>query len=138
DHENDIGKGIEEREAARAELRGATSRVVELQQTLERTREEFSGKLQHIVSGMAADHENDIGKAIEEREAAKAELRGAHGRVNELQQTLERERADFNDKLQKIVAGMAADHENDIGEAMTQREAARAEARHLTSRMQEL
>ena len=166
DHENDIGKAIEEREAAKAEARGAASKAGDLQArlgeaqqmlaraieehdaakaegrnaaaTLERERNEFNDKLQKIVSGMAADHESDIGRAIEEREAARAESRGLHAKLNETQHTLERERNEFNEKLQKIVTGIAADHENDIGEAMTQREAARAEARHLSIRVQEL
>ncbi|HSP32733.1 MAG TPA: response regulator, partial [Thermoanaerobaculia bacterium] len=124
---------IEQREQEWTREREALSaRGGEAQQTLDRERGEFDGKLHKIVSGMAADHENDLGNAIEQREAARAEARQSSVELARLQRMLEHERTEFNEKLQKIVTGMAADHENDIGKAMEEREEARAEVRRLS------
>lgn len=168
------------RERVEAEAREVSGHFGEVERRLaeasaarDRTETEWNEKLQRIVSGMAADHENDIGQAVEQREAARAEGRSLEQRMQELQRTAANERAarenaetqardlavriteaeqlladaaavrdraetEWNEKLQKIVAGIASDHENDIGEAMMERETARAEARHLGIRVQEL
>src|SRR5205085_10477994 len=53
---------------------------------------EWSAKLQTIVRHIASDHESDIGKAIEEREAARAEVRNLNIKMAALQQKLDGER----------------------------------------------
>jgi len=131
----------------------ASTEVLTLRQQLEDARrqiesqrellnEEFDGKLQKIVAGLTTDYENAIGDAVLEREAARAELRRVTKRTEELarrasDEKAERERldAEWNTKLQKIVAHLTEDHEADIGEAMLQREAARAEVRNLTAKV---
>lgn len=133
-------------EALREELSSARDAMASER---ERMNLEFDAKLQKIVSGLASDHEHAIGDAILEREAARAELRLATQRVQELERAVQEERqratgeqtarerldAQWNDKLQKIVAHLTEDHESDVGEAMLQREAARAEVRTLTARL---
>jgi CheY-like chemotaxis protein len=52
---------------------------------------EWSQKLQTVVSHIASDHEAEIGKAIEEREAARAETRNLVIKVSTLQQKIDAE-----------------------------------------------
>lgn len=55
---------------------------------------EFDQKLQTIVSHLAADHETDLGKAVEEREEARAEARSLSMRLTALQRRADEERQD--------------------------------------------
>lgn len=52
----------------------------------------FDEKLQSIVNHMALDHESDVGKAVEEREAAKAEVRSFSLKIGQMQRRFEEER----------------------------------------------
>src|SRR5205807_4606457 len=112
-----------------------------------------SDKLQKIVNEMASDHENDLGEAVAAREQARAEARSLTSRAQELEKKLRESEAaraavrkidrqqidaEWSAKLEKIVNELAADHENDLGEAVAAREQARAEARSLNSKAQEL
>ena len=157
EHENALA-------AAEGELHAVTQLAEQQQRTIdeqrarfESEREElraalnadFDGKLQKIVANLTTDHEHAIGDAMVEREAAKAELRLLTKKSEELQSRVdeERQRADsetaarerldteWNAKLEKIVAHLTEDHETDVGEAMLQREAARAEVRNLTAKV---
>jgi CheY-like chemotaxis protein len=118
---------------------------------------EFGEKLQTIVAHMATDHEADVGKAIEEREAARAEMRNLTAKLSAMQQKLagaeattpraavvdekairDKIEAEWSEKLQTIVNHIATDHEADVGKAIEEREAARAEARNLAIKMKAL
>ncbi|HKR62380.1 MAG TPA: response regulator, partial [Thermoanaerobaculia bacterium] len=63
--------------------------AAELRRQLEATRAEFDEKLQTIVTHLAADHEADLGKAVEEREEARAEARSAKMKIAAMQQKLD-------------------------------------------------
>jgi len=167
DHENDVGEAIAQRESARAEVRALTLRLEQMrkehesrpvvdEQALRASIDtQWSVKLQTIVSHLASDHEADVGKAIEEREEARASARVLTARVEELQrqagqaklaqrpavdeQTLrESIDAQWSEKLQTIVGHLASDHEADLGKAIEEREAARAEARSLAMKVAQL
>ncbi|HLJ73295.1 MAG TPA: response regulator [Thermoanaerobaculia bacterium] len=124
---------------------------------------EWSEKLQKIVNGLTSDHENDIGEAIAKREEARAEARALQMKVGKLEGDVEalkeqldanvtapmpamidekalREQieAEWSAKLQTIVSHIASDHEADIGKAIEEREAARAEVRNLNLKMTSL
>src|SRR5206468_1612653 len=114
---------------------------------------QWGEKLEKIVAELASDHENDLGEAVAAREQARAEVRSLSSRVQELQRQLEAARgrpevdekslrgqidAEWGARLQKIVNELVADQENAIGEAVELREKARAEARSLSIRVQEL
>jgi CheY-like chemotaxis protein len=123
-------------------LGGANRTIQELQSQLtasqsqrEQMAREFDEKLQKIVAGITTDYEHATGEALIEKEAAKAELRLATKRIEALQARAAKADAEWNEKLQKIVAHLTEDHEADIGEAMLQREGARAEARSLAARV---
>ena len=135
DHENDLGKAIEEREAAKAEARSHAKRVGDLEAQHAARETEWNEKLQKIVSGMATDHESDVGEALEQREAAKAEARAMATRVSDLERQLATHEEEWSNKLQTIVSHLASDHEADIGKALEQKEEARAEARTLNSKI---
>ena len=124
DHENAIAEAMLEREAARAEARSMNQRLeagqrklndfrVQVEKTTfdlrrsveteraradaeraarEKSEAEWSEKLQRIVSNIAGDHESDLGDALIEREAARAEARQLSGKLKTLQQTLDQER----------------------------------------------
>ena len=116
--------------------------------------------LQRIVAGLTTDHENAIGEAMVEKESARAEVRRLTKQLTELQAKLQdldslraevirttaeirkqaaAERAqleaDWNAKLETIVAHLAEDHEADVGKAVMEREEARAELRSLTMKL---
>ncbi|HSP17019.1 MAG TPA: response regulator [Thermoanaerobaculia bacterium] len=195
DSEEKAGQAQVEIEAAKAGLLSASQKIQELlaqaaqiQAEREQMAREFDDKLQKVVTGITNDYEAAAGETLIEKEAAKAELRRANKRIEELQAQAakreadaeqmargfgenlqkahqmvqesearaaqaqadlqqERRRADdekaarekldaeWNDKLQKIVGHLTEDHETDLGEAMLQREGARAEARSLTARV---
>jgi len=114
---------------------------------------QWGEKLQKIVTELASDHENDLGEAVAAREQARAEVRSLNSRMQDLQHKLEAARgrpevdekalrgqidAEWGARLQKIVNELVADQENAIGEAVELREKARAEARSLSIRVQEL
>jgi CheY-like chemotaxis protein len=63
---------------------------------------EWSEKLQTIVNHIASDHESDIGKAIEEREAARAEARNLAIKMSALQQKLDGERQNREALAEKL------------------------------------
>lgn len=162
DYESAIGEALIEKESLKAELRSMTKKLQEtqtLRDNLDSARRElesfkaaalehhdqanrtFDEKLQRIVAGISADYENAIGDALVEKEEARAEMRTMTKKVQELQQKLDEEKrsrdrldAEWGEKLQKIVAHLAEDHEADIGEAMVQKEAARAELRTMSAR----
>ena len=141
-----------ELELARAAGEAERQRAMQLQAEREQMQRDFDATLHKLVAGIATDHENSIGDFMVDKEAAKAELRISTLKTQELQRRLDEERAradqekrarermdaEWSEKLQKIVTHLAEDHETDLGEAMVQREAARAEARTLTSRLNAL
>ena len=177
DHEADLGKAIEEREIARAEMRGLTSRLTtahdevavaraELETArqeaaaaraeLEEAQSEFDTRVQTLAEHLASDHEADLGKAIEERETARAEMRALSSRLTTAQQDLVRARGEVDAARQEAEASLAASEESRrhletklqtlaaqlaaaqeaTGQSMTEeREAAQAEVRSLTSRL---
>src|SRR5207237_3834868 len=97
----------------------------------------------------AADHENDIGEAMTQREAARAEARHLTSRMQELQRQVDDLRAstvdeaalrqkldaEWSEKLQTIVMHLASDHDADIGKALEEEEQAKAEARTLSMKV---
>jgi CheY-like chemotaxis protein len=115
--------------------RDLEARTVQMQAQREQMSREFDEKLQKIVAGITTDYEHATGEALIEKEAAKAELRLATKRIEALQSRAAKADAEWNEKLQKIVAHLTEDHEADLGEAMLQREGARAEARSLAARV---
>ncbi|MBK5259185.1 MAG: response regulator [Thermoanaerobaculia bacterium] len=149
DYENSIGDSLVEKEAARAEIRTLTSKVVEIRKALEIERTakqslelDWNEKLTRIVAGITTDYENTIGETLIEKEAARAELRSLTSKVAELRKALDAEKAanqtletEWSEKLQKIVGHLASDHDADVGEAMMEKEAAKAEVRTLTARL---
>lgn len=190
DHEADLGRVVEEREEARAELRAAKTqieslrrkeeaaaqqhqqllaRVSDLDAALAREREERDAERREREAQLADTRSQltDNRAIIEERETARAELRAASFRIGALEQelrkanaaagdrgadvqakvaqleaALDEERraraaaqAEFDENLQTIVAHLAHDHETDLGKALEEKEAARAEARSLSMRL---
>jgi CheY-like chemotaxis protein len=111
----------------------------------ERESLEADQRLERIVSELTKDWEESLGQAMVEKESARAEARTVEGRVQEVQRRLEEERTarqrldlEWNEKLQRIVSNIAIDHEHDMGEALLEREAAKAELRSLTSKLHTL
>lgn len=51
------------------------SRIAELESELEQREQQWNAKLNQIVEHLASDHESDLGDAMLEKEAAKAEVR---------------------------------------------------------------
>ena len=89
---------IEELRASADLERGRAEALTEERQRMEA---EFDQKLQTIVGHLAADHEADMGKAMEEREAARAEARGASLKIGVVQRKMEEERTAIAARLRE-------------------------------------
>jgi len=99
---------------------------------------------------MHAEVQRLIAESTSERGALQAEARMLAARIDELQEQhakrpaidekalRESIDAEWSKKFQKIVTELTMDHENDIGDSIAAREAARAEARALNLRVQDL
>ena len=160
DHENDIGEAIASRESARAEVRNFTGQLHELQKEVNLTRkssqqllhanEALTQQLDEERQGMQAEVQRLIAESTSERDALQSEARALLARVDAVQKQLDQRPAvnekalresidaEWSMKLQKIVTELTMDHENDIGDAIAARESARAEARSLNLRVQDL
>src|SRR6185503_6265020 len=106
--------------------------------------------------GINADYEASVGEALVEKEALKAELRALSAKSNDmnLKSDLASARSEiealrnsaqtqrqqltksFDEKLNKIVAGITSDYENSIGDSLIEREAAKAEMRTMTKKIE--
>lgn len=161
---------LQEVERLQGELENARTHLELERSQRERGAADFDRKISSIVSGITGDHEQALGEAVVEKEAARAEARALANKLETMQRKLmdfdtlhahvekttselrraleaERKRADdekaarekveaeWSEKLQTIVANITSDHENDLGEALVQREAARAEARDLAGKL---
>jgi CheY-like chemotaxis protein/chromosome segregation ATPase len=158
-----IGRLHQELDAARTQaakaLEAATTRAELEKAQKEREALEADRKLERIVANLTKDYEESLGEAMVEKEGAKAEIRTLTKRVQEMQARLQdvdkivdaarrqvaeekaaRERLDveWNAKLQRIVSNIAIDHEHDMGEALLEREGAKAEVRSLTGKLHAL
>ena len=127
---------------AESDLEASRSQLDAARADNDRMAASFDGKIASIVANITNDHEQAIGEAMIEREAARAELRAAVKKLEAEKKRAEDEKArvdaEWGEKLQTIVSHLASDHETDIGEAMLQKEEARAEARDLSNRVRSL
>jgi CheY-like chemotaxis protein/uncharacterized coiled-coil DUF342 family protein len=82
-----------------AELAAETQRADEAVAECNKLKSDFDERLQTIVSHLAADHETDLGKAVEEREEARAEARGAALKLSVIQRKIDEERGAISVKL---------------------------------------
>lgn len=80
-----------------AEIESQRARIDALQSELESERASSDQKLNTIMVHLAQDHEADLGKAVEEREEARAEARSLAMRVGVLQKKLEDQRLALDD-----------------------------------------
>ena len=132
DHEDAIGEHIEAREAAKAELRSLNLKLKGLEQQLQSARDGRLGLLQRddqLTQQLVRQ------KAEHERlEQEIATLRTQTTTVDE-KSIRDKVEAEWSEKLQTIVNHMATDHESDVGKAIEEREAARAEARNLAIKL---
>ena len=85
-----------DRDTLRAELDAAIAAAAAAQT-------EFDRKLQDIVAHLAEDHEADLGNALMEKEAARAEMRVTTSRLSQLQQKVEEERAKWTAQRQALL-----------------------------------
>jgi CheY-like chemotaxis protein len=65
---------------------------------------QHDARLQEIVTHLATDHEADLGQALEEKSAAKAEVRSLTMRLASLQKTADEERVAFAAEQDKWIA----------------------------------
>ena len=142
----------EELERRQKEVENAKSRVELERSERERAAADFDRKIASIVRNITEDHEQALGEAVVEKEAARAETRFLTNKIEALRKELEIERArateatagmarleaEWSEKLNTIVSHLASDHEADLGQAMLEREEAKAEARDLANKLKAL
>jgi CheY-like chemotaxis protein/predicted nucleic acid-binding Zn-ribbon protein len=149
--------------AAKQQLAEAQTRIGDLEAEiadaymfgaeLQRTHEKKTARVIELEGLLAAANENTRVAALEGAlETARSASESLAIRVEELEHavdTLTGERdqalakvesneADWSEKLQTIVTHLASDHEADLGQALLEKEEARAEARSLGARITEL
>ena len=137
---------IEELEQALADLagthgdveRGLRAHIEELEQSLASAGSEFDEKLNTIVAHLAEDHETDLGKEMEAKEEARAEVRSLTLRLSSLQRKVEEEQ-------QTVIARVRETeerHKRAIDDATRQlaetRAAAQREIDRLRARLSEM
>jgi len=112
--------------------------------TRERLESEAASRAEELAAGAAriAELERALNDERATREARESELSAATSGIVDLEQSLAAERAaraadaaQFDTKLQTIVTHLASDHEADLGQAVSDREEARAEARALAKKL---
>lgn len=127
--------------AVRAQLADALAKLYESNRlreaeadsstTLEaRLCEQYEQEIEHAQRAAAA--------ALEDVDRIKTENDALRRRVDEERAACEHLDTVWGEKLQKIVTELATDHENDLGEAVAQREEARAEVRSLQMKLSAL
>ena len=84
-----------------SQLEAERARANAEQSARARLEAEWSEKLQTIVTHLASDHESDMGQALMEKEAARAEARTLGMRVHTLQQKLDSDRGSLDQALEK-------------------------------------
>ena len=147
DHENDLGEAMIERESAKAELRLATNQVARLEAALNAAEvarddvsQEWKRRSEQVLAAII-QRETTI-RAAAEREVARLQVELEVGteayqklEASAREEKLRYEEAEssWGNKLQQIVANVTDDYEADLGEAITTREAARAELRSLST-----
>jgi CheY-like chemotaxis protein len=94
-----------------AELAAERARIAALESELETERAASDQKLNTIMVHLAQDHEADLGKAVEEREEAKAEARSLSMRVGVLQKKLEEQRLALDDATRLLAETRVAAQE---------------------------
>ena len=127
--------------AVRAQLAEALAALYEVKRAREadavaaadreaRLCEQYEQETEHVQRAAAS--------ALEDVERVRAENEELRRRLEEERAANEHLDAVWGEKLQKIVAELATDHENDLGEAVAKREEARAEVRSLQMRIASL
>ena len=127
--------------AVRAQLADALAKLYESNQlrateaaaatTLEaRLCEQYEQEIEHAQRTAAA--------ALEDVDRMQTENETLRRRVDDERAACEHLDSVWGEKLQKIVSELATDHENDLGEAVAQREEARAEVRSLQMKLNSL
>ena len=115
DYEESLGQATVEKEAARAEARSLSAKLVLLQKS-------------------AADTVS----LREQLEKAHADLDTARSRIEVERSQRERVEADFDRRIASIAEGLTKDYEESLGEITIEKEAARAEIRALSSKVETL
>ncbi len=133
DHENDIGDSIAAREAARAESRAASLKIQDLERQLESARD---GRLGLLQRDDQVTHELEAERL--KRQRLEEQMGSLQSQGVDEKAVREKVEAEWSEKLQTIVNHIATDHESDIGKAIEEREAARAEARNLAIKISAL
>ncbi len=125
-------------EAVRAQLADALAKLYEANQA--RAADAAAARESETLLCEQYEQENEhtqraAALALEEVERVRQENEDLRRRVEEERAACEHLDAVWGEKLQKIVSELATDHENDLGEAVAQREEARAEVRSLQMKL---
>ena len=124
--------------AVRAQLADALAKLYESN----RLRESEAAAATTLEARLCEQYEQEIelaqrtaAAALEDVDRIRTENDALRRRVDEERAACEHLDAVWGEKLQKIVTELATDHENDLGEAVAQREEARAEVRSLQMKL---
>jgi len=119
DFEETLASALVDRAGSRAEIRDLTNKLQELQKKM----------------GAASSGNTDTQRVIDDLRAAEEKERTRADNEKVAREKLDME---WTEKLNKIVTHLATDHEQDLGEALVEKEGAKAETRTLNLRLNTL
>lgn len=117
---------MEQREQARAALATSEAARAQLSETAAE-RDALRAELQSAKTAATA--------ALAAAQAAEARLTETAAQRDDLLSRITAMQQEFDAKLQEIVTHLASDHEADLGQALAEKEEARAEVRGLTAKL---
>jgi CheY-like chemotaxis protein len=136
--EEQLREAAAEREAHRTETAALRAQIEELEQSLASAGTDFDQKLNTIVAHLAEDHEADLGKAMEDKEEARAEVRSLTLRLSTLQKRVEEEQQTVMARVRETEER----HRRSVDDATRQlaetRQAAQREIDRLRARVAEI
>ena len=149
DHETDLGQAMTDKEAARAEARALAAKLERAWADEHAAREELEKVRASAIPSAEVDalrrtlaetrdlqRQAEVDAAAQRQRADAADL--AHAEERAAREKLEEEARSFDSRLQTIVTHLASDHETDLGQALSDKEEARAEARALSMKLSAL
>ncbi len=129
--EDELREATAASEAHRSETAALRAQIEELEQSLANAGTEFDEKLNTIVTHLAEDHEADLGREMEAKEEARAEVRSLTMRLSTLQRKVDEEQ-------QAVMARVRESeerHRRSLDDSTRQLAETRAAAQHEIDRL---
>jgi len=136
--ETELREATAEREAHQSETAALRAQIEELEHSLASAGTEFDEKLNTIVSHLAEDHEADLGREMEAKEEARAEVRSLTLRLSTLQKKVDEEQQSVMARVRETEERHRRSVEDSTRQLAETRAAAQREIDRLRARVTEI